>query len=163
MSSPTLTTKDLIKYLTYQALRLPGVVQTEKQMSWRYSQLQTARTLREWLTLFKQIISGFNGQVYMVVDLSIVGTLLESADDLNFCQEMGRILDEVSEQDKGTKVKMVILAYGAEWFKHIPEEFSDRTILVRPMRKVTQRGKEMRNSVRRQFGPNRGTRQTRRI
>ncbi|RTE80427.1 hypothetical protein BHE90_005043 [Fusarium euwallaceae] len=112
-SSPTLTTTDLMKYLTYQALRFPGAVQTEKQMSWRYSQLQTSRTLREWLTLFKQIIGGFRGQIYMIVDLAMVGSVLESTDGLNFIQEISQVLSEVSQQEKGTKVKMLLLAYEA--------------------------------------------------
>ncbi|RSM13183.1 hypothetical protein CEP52_002043 [Fusarium oligoseptatum] len=105
-SGPTLTTTDLLKYLAYQALKFPGVVQTEKQMSWRYSQLQTARTLREWLALFKQIIGGLGGQIYMIVDLAMAGSLLESLEGLNFIQEMSQVLSDVSEQEKGTKVKM---------------------------------------------------------
>ncbi|WAO88765.1 Hypothetical protein NCS54_00612700 [Fusarium falciforme] len=162
-SSPTLTTTDLVKYLTYQALKLPGVVQTEKQMSWRYLQLQTARTLREWLTLFKHIIEGLGGQVYMIVDLSMAGSLLESVEGLNFIQEMSQVLSDVSEKEKGTKIKMVFLAYEAEWFRLIPRALSDRVITVRSMRTGRQRGKEMRNSICRQFVSSRGTRQTRRV
>ncbi|RMJ18944.1 hypothetical protein CDV36_001359 [Fusarium kuroshium] len=111
-SGPTLTTTDLLKYLAYQALKFPGVVQTEKQMSWRYSQLQTARTLREWLALFKQIIGGLGGQIYMIVDLAMAGSLLESLEGLNFIQEMSQVLSDVSEQEKGTKVKMMRLKDG---------------------------------------------------
>ncbi|KAL2693600.1 hypothetical protein Neosp_000160 [[Neocosmospora] mangrovei] len=161
-SSPTLTTTDLVKYLTYQALKFPGVIQTEKQMSWRFSQLQIARTLREWLTLFKHIIGGLGGQVYMVVDLAMAGSLLDSVDGLSFIQEMANVL-EVSQQEKGTKIKMVLLTYEAEWFRLIPRELSDRVIPVKPMRTGRQRGKEMRNSVNRQFVSTRGARQSRRI
>ncbi|KAJ4169749.1 hypothetical protein NW754_005897 [Fusarium falciforme] len=162
-SSPTLTTTDLVKYLAYQALRVPGVVQTEKQMSWCYSQLQTARALREWLTLFKHIIGGLGGQVYMVVDLAIVGSFLESVEGLNFIQEMNQVLSDVSERGKGTKVKIVLLAYEAEWLRLIPRELSDRVIPVRSMRTGRQLGKEMRNFVNRQFVSSRGTRQPRRV
>lgn len=162
-SSQTLTTTDLMKYLTYQVLKLPGVVQTEKQMSWRYSQLQTSRTLREWLTLFKQIIGGLGVQVYMVVDLAMAGSLLESTDSLNFIQEISQVLSELSQQEKGTKIKMVLLAYEAEWFRLIPRELLDRTIPVKPMRTGRQQGKEMRNSINRQFISSRGTKQTQRV
>ncbi|EEU39897.1 uncharacterized protein NECHADRAFT_39343, partial [Fusarium vanettenii 77-13-4] len=162
-SSPTLTTTDLVKYLTYQALKVPGVVQTEKQMSWRFSQLQTARMLREWLTLFKHIIGGLGGQVYMVVDLAIVGSLLESAEGLNFIQELSQALGDVSEREKETKVKTVLLAYEAEWLRLIPRELSDRVIPVRPMKTGRQRGKEMKSSINRQLISSRGTRRTLRV
>ncbi|KAI8671749.1 hypothetical protein NCS57_00651000 [Fusarium keratoplasticum] len=162
-SSPTLTTTDLVKYLTYQALRFPRVVQTEKQMSWHYSQLQTERTLREWLTLFKRIIGGLGRQVYMVVDLAMVGSLLESVEGLNFIQEISQVLSDVSEQEKGVKVKMVILAYEAEWFRLISRELSDPIIPVKPMRTGRRQGEEMRNSINRQFVSSRGTRQARRV
>ncbi|KAI8721314.1 hypothetical protein NCS52_00578600 [Fusarium sp. LHS14.1] len=162
-SSPTLTTTDVVKYLSYQALRFPGVVQTEKQMSWRFSQLQTARTLREWLTLFKHIIGGLGGRVYMVVDLAMVGSLLESVEGPNFIQELSQVLSAVSEREKSTKVKMVLLAYEAEWLRLIPRELSDRVIPVRPMKTGRQRGKEMKSSIKRQFITSRGTRRTQRV
>ena len=99
----------------------------------------------------------------MVVDLAMAGSLLESTDSLNFIQEISQVLSELSQQEKGTKIKMVLLAYEAEWFRLIPRELSDRTIPVKPMRTGRQRGKEMRNSINRQFVSSRGTKQTRRV
>lgn len=99
----------------------------------------------------------------MVVDLAMVGSLLESLENLNFIQEMSQILSDVSEREKGTKIKMVLLAYEAEWLRLIPRELSDRVIPVRSMRTGRQLGKEMRNSVNRQFVSSRGTRQPRRL
>ncbi|RYP68986.1 hypothetical protein DL770_008336 [Monosporascus sp. CRB-9-2] len=147
------TTTDLMKYLTYQALRLRGAVKTEKQMASRYSQLHTARTPEEWLELFKQVVANLGGQVYLVVDLATVRSSLEGTDRFNFIQELSRMLSDVSKHGMETKVKVVLLVYEADWFRFLPNDRSSYIIPVKAIRSKRPQGKEMRHAVKTRVFP----------
>ncbi|KAF5532526.1 hypothetical protein FMEXI_12326 [Fusarium mexicanum] len=69
-----LSPADLVRYLTYQALQIEGIVTTEKQMSLRHSQLEEAKTSQDWLALFKLIMEDLGGQVYIIIDLATVSS-----------------------------------------------------------------------------------------
>ncbi|RYP70583.1 hypothetical protein DL771_005402 [Monosporascus sp. 5C6A] len=138
---------DLMKYLTYQALRLRGAVKTEKQMASRYSQFHTAGTPKEWLELFKQVIADLSGQVYLVVDLATVHSSLEGADGFNLIQELSGMLSDVSKHGMETKVKVLLLVYEADWFRLLPNDGSGCIIPVKAMRLKRPQGKEMRHAV----------------
>lgn len=127
-SSSISTITDLMKLLTYQALRLSGGVKTEKQMAIRYSQLHTARASWEWLDLFEQVVANLGRQVYLVVDLAAVCAPLEGEDGFSFIRELNRMLSNASKQ--GT-IKVVLLVYEADWFKHLPNEVSNNIVLVK--------------------------------
>ncbi|KAF5013003.1 hypothetical protein FDECE_950 [Fusarium decemcellulare] len=141
------TSTDLVKNLTYQALRLHGPARTEKQMSIRYSQLQTARGLGEWLDLFKQVIGTLGGHVHLVVDLAVAHASLEGLDGANFIHELNKRLGEMSQQGNGTTVKIFLLVYEAEWFRLIPDELSGNTIAVKAAGGRRQQSKEMKRAV----------------
>ncbi|RYP19937.1 hypothetical protein DL765_003085 [Monosporascus sp. GIB2] len=146
------TTTDLMKYLTYQALRLSGAVRTEKQMASRYSQLHTARTPTEWLELFKQVIANLGGEVYIIADLAAVRSPLEGADGFNFIQELSRMLGDVSKHGMETVVKVLLLVYEADWFRLLPNGVSRNITPVKAMRSKRPQCKEMRHA-----GVNAGT------
>ncbi|KAF4979246.1 hypothetical protein FZEAL_4491 [Fusarium zealandicum] len=150
-SDSILTTTDLVKYLTYQALQLGGAINTEKQMSLRYSQLHTARTLGEWLNLFRRVIEALGEQVYLVLDLGNVRSQLEGVDGINFIQELNRMLNELSQPGTSTKIKVILLIYEAEWFKLIPTEISGHIVPVKSASASASakrpQGKEMRRAV----------------
>ncbi|KAF4463675.1 nacht domain [Fusarium albosuccineum] len=141
------TSTDLVKTLTYQALRLHGAVRTEKQMSIRYSQLQTASCLGEWLDLFKQVIGTLGGHVHLVVDLATARASFEALDGVNFVQELNKRLGEMSQQGNGTTVKIFLLVYEAEWFRLIPDELSGNTIAVKAAGGRRKQSKEMKRAV----------------
>ncbi|KAI1759878.1 hypothetical protein GGR53DRAFT_512112 [Hypoxylon sp. FL1150] len=141
------TATDVVKYLTYQALRLRGVTETEKQMSLRYSQFHTARTQREWLQLFKQVITTLEGEVYLVVDLATMRPSLEGVDGFNFVQELNRMLTEISGDNMATKVRVILIAYEADWFGLLPEEVSRSIVSVRAARSPRPQTREMRHAI----------------
>ncbi|KAM5367008.1 hypothetical protein ACJZ2D_010276 [Fusarium nematophilum] len=123
-----LSMTDLMKYLTFQALRLSGAVKSEKQLSLRYSQLHAARTLREWLDLFSRVVGGLGGQIYLIVDLATVRSSLEGEDGLGLIKE----LSNMSKDGFGPNVKIVLLVYEPEWFKSIPKEVTRRVSVHHP-------------------------------
>ncbi|KAI4864058.1 hypothetical protein F4820DRAFT_459078 [Hypoxylon rubiginosum] len=160
------TAADLMKYLAYQALRLRGVAETEKQMALRYSQFHTSRTQKEWLQLFKQVITTLEGQVYLVVDLATVRPSLEGVEGSNFVQELIRMLGEISGSNMATRVKVILLVYEADWFKLLPEEVAESIISVKAARSTRSQTREMRHAVNtrvfRNSGPGRRNLQERR-
>lgn len=141
------TATDVVKYLTYQALRLRGVTETEKEMSLRYSQFHTSRTQRDWLQLFKQVITTLEGEVYLVVDLATMRPSLEGVDGFNFIQELNRMLGEISGGNMTTKVKIILLAYETDWFGLLPEEVSGSIVSVKAARSTRSQTREMRHAI----------------
>ena len=169
-SSSILTPTTLMKYLTYQALRLSSkayaTTQTEKWIALRHSQFRTAETWKEWCDLFRQVIMGLPGkQAYVVVDLAAVRSELESgtADDFNFFQELNRVLisrDDDVIKHSAMKLKVVIFLYEANWVGRLPYEASNSVVPVKVAKsKKPRRRKEMQKAVNtRVFPSNRSVR-----
>lgn len=153
-TSSTLTDIDLMKHLMCQALRLSSSVQTESQIALRHSQFQTLQTQAEWFGLFKQVVANLGGQIYFVVDLATVRSSLQSQTGFNFIQELRCMLQGTPMM---TKVKIILLAYEADWIKLLPRDASESMIVVRAMGSKRPQGKAMQSAVNtRVFPRNRG-------
>ncbi|KAK4250458.1 hypothetical protein C7999DRAFT_29042 [Corynascus novoguineensis] len=137
-----LTSTDLMRYLTYQALLLSSqgcaaTIQTEKQIALRHSQFRTANTLKDWLNLFKQAVASLPGKwVYLVADLATVRSDLGpgTADEFAFFQELNRMLTPGNHDTSigGTKnVKVMFLLYEANWFNRLPDEVAGHVVSVK--------------------------------
>ncbi|KAI0165437.1 hypothetical protein GGR52DRAFT_582020 [Hypoxylon sp. FL1284] len=120
-STSILTAMDLMKYLAYQALRLRGVAETEKQMAVQ--------------------------QIYIVVDLAIVRASLEGIDGTNFIKELNQMLDEITRGNRAARVKVILLMYEADWFRLLPEDVSSFVIAVKAARSTRSQTREMRHAV----------------
>ncbi|KAF4456029.1 hypothetical protein F53441_1750 [Fusarium austroafricanum] len=142
-----LGTAELVRYLTYQALRLEGSVTTEKQMSIRYSQLQNANTLKERLDLFRIIIQELGGQVYLIIDLATVSSSEKESSQANFIHRLGEMLDEMCKNGSRTKVKLILFVYELSWLRLIPKETHDRIVPVKMSGTKGLQGKKMRQAV----------------
>jgi hypothetical protein len=141
------STTDLMKYITFQALRLMGALKTEKQMALRYSQFHTARTSKEWLDIFRQVVEHLGGQIYIVVDLATVRASLEDVQGFNFILELSKMLEDASEQGMATKIKVMLVVYEAEWSIILPSEISGSIIPVKAMRQKRRPGNAMRRTI----------------
>ncbi|KAM7211277.1 hypothetical protein V8F06_013334 [Rhypophila decipiens] len=125
----TLTPSDLVKYLSYQLLRSSGINPTERTISIRHSQLQSASTFREWLDLFKQLVSSHPArQLYVVVDLSLVAPTATDEQDLDLLRQLNQILADMA--NSMTTLKVVVLLYEADWVSRIPPEMVDSVVAV---------------------------------
>ncbi|KAF6808227.1 hypothetical protein CPLU01_15697 [Colletotrichum plurivorum] len=145
------TTTDLLKYLTYQALRIGGSLKTEKELSLRYSQFLTARKPEEWLALFMQVIESLGDQTYVVIDLATVLSSLDGADGFNLIQELSRVVGHESRRETKTKLKVAFLVYETDWFRVLPGDAFQDTISVKLVKTKHPQGKSRRQAVTRRL------------
>ena len=138
------TTSSLIKCLTYQALSMSGAAKTEKQMVMRCSQFQTAKTPKEWLDIFKQVVTTLRGPVYLVIDLAMACLSAEEAEEFNFIQELRDALGQFT----APKVKVILLLYEMDWFKLVPREVAGSVVTVKKARLKRPQSRAMGNAVR---------------
>ncbi|KAF4888075.1 hypothetical protein CGCF415_v013020 [Colletotrichum fructicola] len=139
------TAVDLIKYLTYQALRWSGSLKTEKELSSRYSQFHSAQKPKDWLKLLEQAVRSLGTQVYIVVDLATVLSSLDEADGFNVIDELCRMLNDAST--KGPKMKVTLLLYEAEWLRMLTNNDSMQTVMVKSMKAKRTQGKGRKQTV----------------
>ncbi|KAF4968393.1 hypothetical protein FSARC_4190 [Fusarium sarcochroum] len=140
-------TTDLMRYLACQALQLAGTVTTEKQISLRHSQLENAKSIKEWLDLFKLIVQDSKGQIYLVIDLATVHSRAKKLDELNFIHQLSQMLSEISDQKSLVSVKVILLAYEVDWLRLIPKDVYDRLVPVKIAGGKGLQGKKMRQAV----------------
>jgi hypothetical protein len=119
------STTDLMKYITFQALRLMGALKTE----------------------FRQVVEHLGGQIYIVVDLATVRASLEDVQGFNFILELSKMLEDASEQGMATKIKVMLVVYEAEWSIILPSEISGSIIPVKAMRQKRRPGNAMRRTI----------------
>ncbi|KXH29518.1 hypothetical protein CSIM01_06251 [Colletotrichum simmondsii] len=139
------TAVDLIKYLTCQALRLSGSLQTEKEFSSRYSQFHTTLKPKDWLKLLGQAVRSLGTNTYIIVDLATVLSSLDQADGFNLIDELSIMLDDASME--GLKVKIVLLLYEAEWLRMAAKSDSAESVLVKSMKAKSTQAKGRKQTV----------------
>ncbi|KAF5616872.1 uncharacterized protein FTJAE_12864 [Fusarium tjaetaba] len=150
-SNAMLSPVDLVRYLTYQALRIEGIITTEKQLSLRHSQLEEAKTSQDWLELFKLITQDLGGQVYIIIDLATVSSGLKGSGQANLIYQLNEMLeglnDERPHKRNRTKVKIILLVYEYNWMSLIPREIYDRLVPVKISGTKGLQGRRMRTAV----------------
>lgn len=136
---------DLIKYLTWQILRMG--TNTEKLMAIRHSQLQTSQTLTDWLGLFRQVLEHQGGQIYLIIDMTAVESLNAEADGCNIMNELEHLVSVASMPSITTEVKIVLLIYETSWARLLPPNMSGLVIPVRLIRGKQPRKSQMKQSA----------------
>ncbi|KAK1845889.1 hypothetical protein CCHR01_11499 [Colletotrichum chrysophilum] len=139
------TAVDLIKYLTYQALRWSGSLKTEKELSSRYLQFHSAQKPKDWLKLLEQAVRSLGTQVSIVVNLATVLSSLDEADGFNVIDELCRMLNDAST--KGPKMKVILLLYEVEWLRMLMNNDSMQTVMVKSMKAKRTQGKGRKQTV----------------
>lgn len=119
---------DLLKYLTWQVLGKCDL--TEKQVSVRYSQFQTAQKPNEWMALFKEVVKCIGGVLYLVIDLAAVQGSLIRADGFNIIRELSKMVAEKREE-VATILKIVIMSYDTNRSRISPSEIYGSIIPVK--------------------------------
>ncbi|EJT78710.1 hypothetical protein GGTG_03808 [Gaeumannomyces tritici R3-111a-1] len=149
--SGMLTPTDLMKYLTYQALRLSSraraAAPTEAHMALRHSHFCAAATAEEWFGVFERVISSIPGErVCLVVDMAAVCNELAPGTTpgaFNFIQElhsrMVRSQDDGASRRGKTRVKVVLLVYEASGSGQLPKGVSDFVVPVKVTRSKAPR------------------------
>ncbi|KAF6841275.1 hypothetical protein CMUS01_03644 [Colletotrichum musicola] len=138
------STHEILKYLTLQAIRLNESLHTERDMSLKCSQFQSASTAREWLELFKAAIRGVQAsQLYLVLDLETIDSTLQLSEDFNLISELQKAIQALD-----LRLKVLVVMYSPTSSKCISEDMSDLVIPVR----VVGRRKPNPRAVGRTFG-----------
>lgn len=96
---------DVLKYLTFQAVRLNQHARSEKEISWRCSQFQVASMPGEWMAIFLQSVQGVGNQVYVAIDLAMLSHVYQS-EGFNFLLELNR-----SVQQSKVQLKILLISY----------------------------------------------------
>ncbi|KAM7203290.1 hypothetical protein V8F33_002281 [Rhypophila sp. PSN 637] len=89
----TLTPSGIFKCLCYQLLWSISVIPTERTICIRHAQFQSASTVRDWLDLFKQLVSSHPAeQLYVIVDMSLVAATATDRHDFNLLRDLSQML-----------------------------------------------------------------------
>ncbi|KAF5666707.1 hypothetical protein FDENT_12290 [Fusarium denticulatum] len=92
-------------------------------MSLRHSQLEEAKTSQDWLALFKLIMQGLGGQIYVIVDLATVTSGSKGSGQVNLIYQLNEMLEDLSNKrlQKGsqTRVKIILLVYDPDLELHL--------------------------------------------
>ncbi|KAL6832787.1 hypothetical protein V8C40DRAFT_235976 [Trichoderma camerunense] len=124
---------DLLKFLTFQALRLNGRERDEKQVAKRYSQFQSARTANEWLNLFKEVVQSIGREVYLIIDTTTV-QMLEDSLGFNLIRSLDQMLKSMGGTGKSTTLKIVFIIYELKWIASLPKDMLDPIVSVQVRR-----------------------------
>ncbi|KAF6836882.1 hypothetical protein CPLU01_03463, partial [Colletotrichum plurivorum] len=123
------STNEILKYLTLQVIRLNQSLHTERDMSLKCSQFQSASTAREWLELFKAAIRGLQAsQLYLVLDLETIDSTLQLSEDFNLISELQKTFQALD-----LRLKVLVVMYSSTSSKCISEDMSELVIPVRVM------------------------------
>ncbi|KAF7534382.1 hypothetical protein G7054_g6263 [Neopestalotiopsis clavispora] len=110
--SSRVSTIDILKNLTLQALRLSQSTATEKTMSMTCSQFQTATTAKEWFDLFELAICRFKTLVYVVVDLEVLDVDLSEQEDCRWISALSQCIVNLSARIPSPAAKIMLVGYG---------------------------------------------------
>lgn len=102
---------DIIEYLSWQLLRLPGAHSANSGVKLTRLRVKAARIEKEWLAILGSILENF-GRVYIVIDLEVVdcGGSRTTADF--WPRALLEIFRGLEARGARTIVKVVLLTYG---------------------------------------------------
>ncbi|KAJ1337331.1 rabenosyn-5 [Microdochium nivale] len=141
---PSWTSVDLLKYLTWQAMRAiaatttstKGAYQSEKDMSMKCSQFYTTRTEQDWIGLFAETISNIRQQtVFAVIDLAAVKSHWDNVAvyDGRTRQTFDLIaaLSGLAKKTIRPKLKIILLIYEASWSGQVQGSAAESIVQVK--------------------------------
>jgi len=112
-TNSSISTVDLLKYLTSQALRF-GPPPTERTLSLSCARFQSARTEKEWVDLLAASLSGLK-QVFIVVDIELLSPDLALQADSTFTlpESFGELFAQLNQRCPDLVVKVILASYGS--------------------------------------------------
>ncbi|KAF5568818.1 hypothetical protein FPHYL_2625 [Fusarium phyllophilum] len=124
---------DILKYLVKQALQHTKGFQTQGSMALNCTVVSCARSEAEWLDLLGMVLSAFNKQVYMIIDLGILVRRLESSElELSWLTALKQLLEKLSLHQPTLCVKVMLITSSSSLpFKLSSADYSQHCIPVR--------------------------------
>lgn len=132
-SKSTMATTALLQYLVHQILEIKHTSQTEKSLSLRYMQYQSAKTSEEWFQFLIHLLSGLKGHAYMILDLAAVqpSSSLLNGENVSLIQEFCQLIESYRNHLGTAKIKVLLLAYEAAWDKFTRQHTLRSVVRVR--------------------------------
>ncbi|KAJ4985861.1 hypothetical protein SVAN01_08659, partial [Stagonosporopsis vannaccii] len=123
-----LTTTDILKSLSRQALELQKKSQTEKSMAANLAKFQQATTGEDWFGVLEALLTSFETPVYIVIDLGLLSN--QPSEDRGFLwtRSFERFFAILSGRKPSSQVKVLLVGYGTLPFQMTEQERA--TLLV---------------------------------
>ncbi|KAH6623159.1 hypothetical protein F5144DRAFT_595385 [Chaetomium tenue] len=175
-SGASISSVELLKYLTAQALRLggPPSTTTERTLALSCARFQTARGEREWIHLLAGSLANMGSRhVFIVVDVELLGREAaagitqsnenhgSSSDRFTLPESLKGLFAQLEARAPGVVVKVLLVSYGSPLFRATGEVCQKDVLLAgrpRPQRsRVAGRAAHgalgiRRGQLRRKFG-----------
>jgi len=133
-ASPSLTTVELLKYLTSQALR-QGPPPTERSLTLSYARFQSARDECEWIALLAASLANL-GHVFLVVDIELlVPETCASPGGFTLPLSIAELFLRLGRSSSSTVVKVMLVSYGSPLFGAISDAGTKKQLLLAGKRK----------------------------
>ncbi|CAM1507458.1 Fc.00g070990.m01.CDS01 [Cosmosporella sp. VM-42] len=109
-----LSTIDILKYLAKQGLEATKGVQTEGSMALSCAQVHSATSEAEWFDILGSVLTAIRGQVYIIVDLDMLGRrLLGLQSDFSWLSAFNSLFTRMAAQRPGIRIKVMLLNYSS--------------------------------------------------
>lgn len=103
---------DILKHLTLQALKAGRAFTHEKPLSLTCSRFHTATTGEEWFQIFESVVTQLSGPVFIIIDLQVLHTASLEAENFNWANALLSFLESTSQRGIRTIFKLLLFGYG---------------------------------------------------
>jgi hypothetical protein len=108
------SSKDILKSIVAQAMRLSQGVQTDKSMTINCTRMRTADSEIEWIQILASVLAGLNQPVYLALDLAMFrDEIILDIDISHIISIFASLSNDLSAQGLKTKVKIMLFSYKA--------------------------------------------------
>ena len=120
---------DLLKYLTYQALKLQHMP-TESSLSLNCARFQSARDENEWFNLLAASLASLK-QIYIIMDLELLSSeLATTTDNFSLPVAFSELFNQLGKRSPDTVAKVMLVSYGSSVLNMADEKHQRSLILV---------------------------------
>ncbi|KAI3326320.1 hypothetical protein HD806DRAFT_532967 [Xylariaceae sp. AK1471] len=111
-SGPPISSVDILKHITMQALTFPHGAETEKTASLTCSRFRTATSGEDWITLLGSALERLRGPIYIIIDLEVLNHSISSVEDFKWAAAFLAIFQQLSIRGAQMPVKVLLVGYG---------------------------------------------------
>ena len=147
VSSVSISSTDVLKYLLRQALQETKRHQTEKSMSLSCARIHSASSNSEWFQNLEAALSAFENQVYIVIDLEIQDSNLEASDSFPWLYSFSSLSRKLAERGSTTRIKVLLITYGHELHSRMSSDEQSKFMIQARTDIVTVRQQKLRRHM----------------
>lgn len=131
-SKTQVSSVDILKHLTLQALQAGKSFADEKSLSLTSSQCHTATTPQEWFQIFEAVVSQLKGSIFVIVDLQALHNSSLAAEGFVWSNAILEFFSSLSKRGAGALVKVLLVGYGPAMSVHVAShDLAGKTVAVK--------------------------------